>query len=108
MPEYIQVVTTVESPDDARRLAVALVQQRLAACVQVVGPIRSTYWWKGQIQTAEEWQCLIKTRRDLFVRLEAAIRAVHPYEVPEILATPVVAGHQPYLDWIEKETQPKE
>ena len=103
MTDYIQVVTTTERREDAERIARALVEARLAACVQVTGPITSTYRWHGQIETAQEWQCWAKSRRELFERIEQAIRRVHPYEVPEILAIPVLAGSADYLAWLDGE-----
>jgi periplasmic divalent cation tolerance protein len=102
---YIQVLTTAASRKDARRIAALLVRERLAACVQVLGPITSTYCWKGGIETTREWLCLAKTRKSLFTQVESAIRDVHPYEVPEILALPVVAGSLAYLDWLDRETR---
>jgi periplasmic divalent cation tolerance protein len=103
MSNYIQVVTTSESKVDAEQIAWTLVEARLAACVQIVGPITSTYRWKGETETAEEWQCVAKSREDLFAEIDAAIRGLHPYEVPEILAVPVVAGSSAYLEWLEGE-----
>jgi periplasmic divalent cation tolerance protein len=103
--KYIQVSTTVEKKEDADRIAKTLVESRMAACVQVIGPIRSTYWWKGKVEEAGEWLCVMKTREELYADLEASLRAVHPYEVPEIVAVPVVKGSQLYLRWIEEETQ---
>jgi periplasmic divalent cation tolerance protein len=103
--EYIQVFTTVEKREDADRIASAVVHKRVAACAQIVGPIHSTYWWKGKVEEAVEWLCMMKTRKDLFSALEKEIRNVHPYEVPEIIALPIVAGSPPYLQWIEAETQ---
>ena len=88
MPDYIQVVTTTEKQEDAQRIGRALVEGRLAACVQLVGPITSTYRWQGKIETAQEWQCWAKSRRELYDQIEQAIRRIHPYEVPEILAIP--------------------
>jgi periplasmic divalent cation tolerance protein len=98
---YIQVFTTVGTQAAARQLAQTLVEKKVAGCVQVLGPIASTYWWQGEIESAEEWLCILKSRRDRYTELEAAIRAVHPYQVPEILAMPVVEGHQPYMEWLE-------
>ena len=103
MADYIQVVTTAERKEDAERIARALVEARLAACVQVLGPITSTYRWKGAIETAQEWQCVAKTRGDLFPEIDEAIRGVHPYDVPEILAVPITAGSLAYLEWMEGE-----
>lgn len=104
MSDYIQVVTTAPTRDDAETIARALVNERLAACVQMIGPIISTYHWDGKVETNQEWQCMIKSRRELFEKIVAAIRATHPYKVPEILALPVLAADQPYLDWIDAET----
>jgi periplasmic divalent cation tolerance protein len=105
MKEVIQVSTTTEKREDATRIARALVEKRLAACAQVIGPIRSTYWWKGKIEETDEWLCLLKTRTDLYRKLEKTLRAIHPYEVPEITAQPIVAGSRSYLQWIDEETK---
>jgi periplasmic divalent cation tolerance protein len=101
----IQVITTTETKADAQAIARALVEKRLAGRVQIIGPITSTYWWQGEIETAEEWLCVIKSRQDLYELLEEAIREVHPYDVPEILAVPVVAGGRDYLEWLDGELQ---
>lgn len=103
MTKYIQVITAVDSRKNAAQIARKLVEKRLAACVQIVGPIQSTYRWKGRIEHAAEWLCLIKTRRDRYPKVERALRAVHPYEVPEILAVPVSMGGRSYLRWLDKE-----
>ena len=100
MTEAIQVVTTTETKADATKIALALVQQRLAACVQVSGPITSCYRWRGNIETSEEWQCTIKTAAALFRRVEQSIRELHSYGEPEIIATPIVAASQSYLTWL--------
>ena len=105
MPGFIQVVTTTAKKEEAERIADALLEQRLAACVQIVGPIISRYRWKGTIETAQEWLCIIKSREELFGDLERTISKNHPYEVPEILATPVVAGGEQYLSWLRDETR---
>ncbi len=106
MPEYLQVMTTVATREAAEKIAAILVDQRLAACVQVIGPITSTYRWQGTVETSQEWLCLAKSRRDLYRPLEEAIRRVHPYEVPEILAIPVVAGSESYLAWLDAAVLP--
>jgi periplasmic divalent cation tolerance protein len=103
MAAPIQVITTTETKADAQAIARAVVEKRLAGCVQIIGPITSTYWWQGEIETAEEWLCVIKSRQDLYQRLEEAIREVHPYDVPEILAVPVIAGSKSYLEWLDNE-----
>ena len=103
MTDFIQVVTATQRKEDAATIARALVDERLAACVQVLGPVASTYRWQGEIETAEEWQCWAKTRRELYEQVEESIRRLHPYEVPEILATPILAGSASYLEWLEAE-----
>ncbi len=102
MTDFLQVTTTLDDQDQAQKLAAQLVQRRLAACVQVVGPVASTYYWEGKIESAQEWLCIAKTTQLKYPALEDAIRKLHSYDVPEILATPVVAGNKPYLDWIDQ------
>jgi len=101
MTEYIQVVTTTASKEDAERIARALVDQRLAACVQVAGPMTSVYRWQGAVETSQEWHCTAKSRRDLYAEIEKAIRRMHPYQEPEIVAVPLVAGSASYLAWLD-------
>ena len=101
--EYVQVLTTTEAREEAESIARALTEQRLAACVQIVGPVTSTYRWKGKVETAEEWLCLIKSRKALYERIEEAIKAIHSYETPEIIALPIVAGSAAYLNWLNEE-----
>ena len=105
MPDFIQVTTAVDNAEDAQSIASAVVGQRLAACVQIIGPIQSTYWWEGDIEISEEWLCLIKTRADLFDQLSAVVHQVHPYDIPELIATPVIAGSKSYLDWMQGEVK---
>jgi periplasmic divalent cation tolerance protein len=102
--DVIQIITTTASADDARRIAGALVERRLAACVQIVGPIESVYRWQGQVETATEFQCWIKSRSELYESVEQLVRELHPYDVPEILAVPVAAGSSAYLEWLRRET----
>ena len=103
MEGFIQVTTTTEKREDAERIACSLVEARLAACVQIVGPITSIYRWKGKIETAREWLCLIKSREENYGAVEQAVRSLHPYETPEIIAVPVTAGSRDYLDWLRGE-----
>lgn len=103
MESYIQVVTTTDKKEDAEKIAFSLVEKKIAACVQIVGPITSIYRWKGNIETAEEWQCVIKSRKNLYDEIEKAIKSVHSYEVPEIMAVPIVAGSGDYLEWLRGE-----
>ncbi len=107
MTDYIQVLTTTGRKGDAEQIATALIDARLAACVQVLGPIASTYRWKGAVETSQEWLCLIKSRSDLYPEIERAIREAHPYEEPEILALPVAAGSAGYLAWLDGEVRPR-
>jgi periplasmic divalent cation tolerance protein len=100
----ILVLTHLPDRDAALGLARALVGGRLAACVNVGAPVESMYHWRGQIETANEVPVTIKTRAALYPRVEAAIRANHPYELPEIVAVPVTDGLRPYLDWLVAET----
>jgi periplasmic divalent cation tolerance protein len=104
--EAIQVTTTVSDRADAERIAASLVSKHLAACVQVSGPIESTFRWKGQIEVSQEWICTIKTRRDLYQAVEAAIRELHSYDQPEIIALPIVAGSESYLTWLGDAVKP--
>ncbi|MEX2560694.1 MAG: divalent-cation tolerance protein CutA [Pirellulales bacterium] len=103
MPDYIQVVSTTARKEQARAIADELLQRRLAACVQIGGPIESSYWWQGNIETSEEWQLIIKSRADLYPELEQAVLALHPYDVPELLVTRVETGHAAYLEWMAGE-----
>jgi periplasmic divalent cation tolerance protein len=102
--DHIQIATALPSRDAAAGIAQLLVERNLAACVQVIGPVASTYRWQGAIEHAEEWCCLIKTTRVRYDSIEAAIHEAHPYDTPEIIATPIVAGHAPYLRWISDVT----
>ncbi len=104
MAEYIQVHTTIDSQEGAQKIAKAIVSRHLAACVQISGPIISIYWWQGKMEQAEEWICTAKTRSKLYNELEQAIKEVHTYDVPEILAVDVVAGNAGYLNWVTQET----
>ena len=104
MTNFIQVTTAIDSEDGARKIADTLVSRRLAACVHIVGPITSVYWWQRKLETAREWVCIAKTRQELYDAVEAAIREVHPYDEPEILSTPILAGSRGYLEWIAAET----
>ena len=102
MEEYIQVLTTTATKEEAQKIADALIENRLAGCVQVAGPVVSTFWWKGKIERAEEWLCVIKSKRNLYHALEGSIKAQHTYETPEIIAIPIVAGSQEYLQWLDQ------
>jgi periplasmic divalent cation tolerance protein len=100
------VITNLPDRATAEKLADALVGQRAAACVNILAPCRSVYRWKDEVQHDEEHPVLIKTTAERYPALEAAIRANHPYELPEIIAVPVERGLPEYLDWVAQETRP--
>jgi periplasmic divalent cation tolerance protein len=102
MNGFIQVMTTVETKEQAQSIARYLVEEKLAACVQITGATFSTYRWAGKIETAREYLCLIKTREDLFARVESAIKKLHSYETPEIIAVPIENGSKEYLKWLDE------
>lgn len=104
MSDFIQVTTAIDSEEGAQRIAQTLVEQRLAACVHIAGPITSTYWWQGKMEVEKEWTCAAKTRKELYDHVEKAIREAHSYDEPEIVALPIANGSRSYLDWIATET----
>ncbi|MBI3375996.1 MAG: divalent-cation tolerance protein CutA [Betaproteobacteria bacterium] len=99
------VITNLPDRAAAEKLADALIEGRLAACVNILSPCRSVYFWKGAVQHDEEFPLLIKTTRERYAALEDAIRAGHPYELPEIIAVPVERGLPAYLDWVAGQTR---
>ena len=101
--ELLQVTTTTGTREVAERIAVELVDRRLAACVQVSGPIASSYRWQGVIGTADEWLCVAKTSRQQLAAIQDVLKRLHPYEVPELVATPIVGGSEAYLKWLEEQ-----
>ena len=94
------VLTTAGSHDEARKLAQALVERRLAACVNIVPRIESVYHWQGKVESAEEWLLIIKTQAEAFERVRDAIKELHSYELPECVMLEVSAGSEAYLKWI--------
>ncbi len=101
---WLTVLTTTDAADKAERLARGAVELRIAACAQINGPVTSVYRWKGEIETAQEWQILFKTTEGRYPELENWLIAEHDYDTPEIIATPVVRGSTDYLTWLEQET----
>jgi len=101
MTDKIVVMTSCAGEAEAEKLARALVESRLAACVNLVRGARSIYRWKGEIESAEEVLLVIKTSRECFADLREAVEKLHPYEVPELIALPVVAGAESYLAWLD-------
>lgn len=101
---YCVVTITAPKGAKAKTLAKQIVRDRLAACVNLVPFIHSTYWWKGKVVEEGESLLILKTRRSKVKSLIQKVKKIHPYDVPEIIATPILQGHKPYLDWIKKET----
>jgi periplasmic divalent cation tolerance protein len=101
MTNKIVVLSTCANGDDAARIARALVDSRLAACVSVVPGLRSYYRWEGRIETGDEVLLVIKTSRELFAPLQSELAKIHPYELPELLALPVIEGSEDYLNWLD-------
>ena len=101
---YLQVQTTTDSRAEAMELARAAVEGRLAACAQVAGPIASTYWGEGSVERQEEWLVILKLPAGGYQALAAFLTERHSYDEPEIVATPIVAGSESFLSWIDEET----
>jgi periplasmic divalent cation tolerance protein len=104
--EVLLVLTNCPDEETAQRIAAALVENRLAACVNMLPPVESTYRWQGRVEQAVEVPLIVKCTRERYAALEEAIRQLHPYTVPEIIAVPVAAGFAPYLRWVADETTP--
>jgi periplasmic divalent cation tolerance protein len=100
--QRVVALSTVGSAEDAERIARALVERRLAACVNVVPGVASVYRWKGEICRDQEWLLVVKTRGEKLDALREALVALHPYELPELVAVPIEAGHAPYLAWLDE------
>lgn len=100
MSEKIVILSACAGMEEAAKIARSLVDQRLAACVNVVPRVRSFYRWKGEVESAEEWLLVIKSSRRLFSQVNAALQADHSYELPEAIALPVVDGSPAYLNWM--------
>jgi len=99
--EYIIVFVTTASKHEAEEIVQHLLGDKLVACGNIVGPVTSFFRWSGKVERAEEFLVFLKTRKDLFQRLSDVVKTLHGYEVPEILAVPVVDGSKDYLDWLE-------
>ncbi len=106
-PAYLQVQTTTDSRAEAMELGRSAVAARLAACVQVAGPVMSTYWWEGDLERSEEWLLLFKLPAAGYQDLADFLTQRHSYDEPEIIAMPIVAGSAGYLSWMEEETRPR-
>lgn len=103
MTDKIVVLSTCDSEEQAAKVARGLVERKLAACVSILPGARSIYRWKGQIEDTAEWVLVIKSRRDLFDALRTELQKLHSYEVPEVVALPIVDGSEGYLAWLDRE-----
>jgi periplasmic divalent cation tolerance protein len=104
--KFVIVLTTLPADGDAEQFASRLVEEKLAACVNVLPPMRSIYRWKGAVERADERQCVIKTTAQCLAPLEALIRTLHPYDVPEFVVIPITQGNAAYLSWLTESTSP--
>jgi periplasmic divalent cation tolerance protein len=103
--EYVVVLTTLPSDADGKSFARALVEERLAACVNLLAPMESVYRWEGKVETETERQVIVKTSRERLAALWDRVRELHPYEVPEFLVLPIADGNEAYLRWIGESTK---
>ena len=103
-PQACVILVTTGSEAEAETIATVLLEERLIACANILSPVRSLYRWEGKIADDREWLLVIKTRTERFAAVEARVRALHSYEVPEVISLPLLAGSASYLDWILKET----
>lgn len=103
--DTVMVYMTAGSGEEARRIASAIVSERLAACANIFEGVRSFYWWEGRIQDEAEVVIIAKTRKDLLLKLTEKVRSIHSYSCPCIVAVPILGGHAPFLEWIRQETQ---
>lgn len=100
----LTVLTTTDAAEKASGLAAGAIRDRVAACAQIAGPVTSVYRWEGEVETAQEWQVLLKTTVARYADLESWLTSHHDYDTPEIIATPVVRGSEAYLNWVRSET----
>ena len=103
MSDLLQITTTTGTREVAERIAVELVDLRLAACVQLSGPMTSIYRWQGNVENADEWLCTAKTSREKLPAIQELLKRLHPYEMPELIATPIVGGSEAYLSWLAEQ-----
>lgn len=100
----VVVFVTASGEEEALKIARAAVQERLAACVNIIKGVRSIYWWKGKVEDDSEMLLVLKTREDLLEALDRRVRELHSYEVPEVIAMSIAWGSEPYLRWMEEAT----
>ena len=105
MSEFMVILVTCGSEEEALSIARTLVEERLAACVNLVSPVRSIYRWEGKIWDEKEWLLIIKTQKQRFEELERKVKSLHSYSVPEIIGLPIIEGSSSYLYWLKETTQ---
>lgn len=105
MPDAIVILITASSVKEAKKISEGLLKKRLAACVNVVPRVESTYWWKGKIEKAPEALLLVKSRRALIAALTREVKRLHSYTVPEVIALPIIGGNPDYIRWLREETK---
>ena len=98
--DYTLIMVTASSREEAEKIATTLLERKLIACANILGPVSSRFWWQGKIDSAEEYMIFMKTKRELFDQVADNVKQLHSYEVPEIIALPIVEGAKPYLEWI--------
>ena len=106
MSPYVVVIVTVENREEAVKIVRSLLKERLIACANIVGPISSIFWWEGKIDEASEFLVFMKSHENHFERLSERIMEIHSYEVPEIIALPIIKGSPSYLEWLGDSLQP--
>ena len=102
---FCVVYITAPAGSPAQKIAMSLLKKRLAACVNIVPSVQSSYWWKGKIEFSGEALLIIKTKTSLLTKLIPVVQKIHPYTVPEIIAVPLIGGYKPYLAWLKSETK---
>ena len=100
----IIILITAKNQQEAEKISQALVHQKLIACANILKDIKSFFWWEGKIDEADEVLLILKTKKSLFRKIEKAVKTLHSYEVPEIIALPIIEGHKPYLKWVNEST----
>jgi periplasmic divalent cation tolerance protein len=104
-PAYIVLFTTASNSEEAHKIAKVLLSQRKAACVNIVSGISSLFWWQDKLDSSQESLLIVKTKASLLNQIVTLVKEIHSYEVPEIIALPIIGGNQDYLEWIDKEVK---
>jgi periplasmic divalent cation tolerance protein len=102
---YNVIIVTASSKNEAEKIAKTLLEERLIACANIISPVQSLFWWQGKVNEAQEHIILMKTRKDLFSKLSERVKALHSYQIPEIIAIPIVEGFKPYMEWLDNSLQ---